>query len=91
MSVVTSVSTALAAPEGAVRETRPGELLLETTAPALPGFADRITSDLSGRLMSLFASDEQDATGRFLLHHVWFLPNLRSFLHLVAPVLPAEP
>ena len=91
MSVVTSVSTALEAPAGAVRETRPGELLLETTATALPGFADRITTRLSGRLMSLFASDERDATGQFLLHHVWFLPNLRSFLHLLAPVLPAEP
>ena len=91
MSVMTSVSTALEAPAGAVRETRPGELLLETTAAALPEFADRITSHLSGRLMSLFASDERDATGQFLLHHVWFLPNLRSFLHLVAPVLPSEP
>ena len=91
MSVVTSVSTALEVPEEAIRETRPGELLLETTPTALPGFADRITTCLSGRLMSLFASDERDATGRFLLHHLWFLPNLRAFLHLVAPVPPAEP
>jgi Ni,Fe-hydrogenase III large subunit/Ni,Fe-hydrogenase III component G len=91
MSVVTSVSTGLAVPEGAVRETRPGELLLETTASALPGFADRITAGLSGRLMSLFASDERDVAGRFLLHHLWFLPGLRSFLHLMAPVLPVEP
>jgi Ni,Fe-hydrogenase III large subunit/Ni,Fe-hydrogenase III component G len=57
----------------------------------LPGFADRITVGLSGRLLSLFASDERAPAGRFLLHHLWFLPGLRTFLQLVAPVLPAEP
>ena len=91
MSVVTTVSTALEVPEQAVRETRPGELLLETTTSALSGFADRVTGDLSGRLLSLFASDERDVSGRFLLHHLWFLPGLRTFLRIAAPVLPAEP
>ena len=80
MSVVTTVSTALEVPERAVRETRPGELLLETTTSALSGFADRVTGGLSGRLLSLFASDERDVSGRFLLHHLWFLPGLRTFL-----------
>ncbi|MGZ8982309.1 MAG: NADH-quinone oxidoreductase subunit C, partial [Burkholderiaceae bacterium] len=91
MSVVTTVSTALDVPERAVRETRPGELLLETTTSELSGFADRVTGGLSGRLLSLFASDERDVSGRFLLHHLWFLPGLRTFLRLAAPVLPAEP
>jgi Ni,Fe-hydrogenase III large subunit/Ni,Fe-hydrogenase III component G len=91
MSVVATVSTALELPDGSVREPHPGELLLETTASALPGFADRITAGLSGRLLSLFGSDERDSTGRFLLHHVWLLPGLRTFLRLVAPVSPAEP
>ena len=91
MSIVATVSTALGVPEGSVRETRPGELMLETTTSALPDFADRVTVGLSGRLLSLFASDQRDTNGRFLLHHLWFLPNLRSFLQIVAPVLPGEP
>ena len=91
MSSVGAVSAALALTDGGVRETRPGELLLETTSSSFPDFADRITDRLSGRLLSLFASDERAASGRFLVHHVWSLPNLRSFLQVVAPVLPNEP
>ena len=41
--------------------------------------------------MSLFASDERQAACRFLLHHVWFIPSLRPFLHIAAPVDPARP
>ena len=91
MSVVATVSTALDIPERAVRQTRPGELLLETTTSELSGFADRVTGVLSGRLLSLFASDEREVGGRFVLHHLWFLPGLRTFLRLAAPVLAAEP
>ena len=91
MSSVGAVSAALGLTEGGLRETRPGELLLETTSSSLPDFADRITDRLSGRLLTLFASDERAASGRFLVHHVWSLRNLRSFLQVVAPVLPDEP
>jgi len=70
MSVVTTVSTALEVPEQAVREIRPGELMLETTTSALSGFADRVTGDLSGRLLSLFASDERHVRGRLVLQHL---------------------
>ena len=65
MSSVGAVSAALGLTDGAVRETRPGELLLQTTQSSLPDFADRITDRLSGRLLSLFASDERAASGRF--------------------------
>jgi Ni,Fe-hydrogenase III large subunit/Ni,Fe-hydrogenase III component G len=91
MSSVGAVSAALGLTEGGLRETRPGELLLETTSSSFPDFADRITDRLSGRLLTLFASDERAASGRFLVHHVWSLRNLRSFLQVVAPVLPDEP
>jgi Ni,Fe-hydrogenase III large subunit/Ni,Fe-hydrogenase III component G len=91
MSSVGAVSAALGLTDAGVRETRPGELLLETTSSSFPDFSDRITDRLSGRLLSLFASDERAASGRFLVHHVWSLPNLRSFLQVVAPVLPSEP
>ena len=91
MSSVGAVSAALGLTDGAVCETRPGEFLLQTTPSLLPDFADRITDRLSGRLLSLFASDERAASGRFLVHHVWSLRNLRSFLQVVAPVLPSEP
>jgi len=91
MPVLTTVATALGVPSGTLRENRPGELLLETATSALPGMADRIADGLSGRLLSLFATDERQAAGRFVLHHVWFLPGLRSFLVLAAPVIPGEP
>jgi len=91
MSSLGAVSAALGLTEGGLRETRPGELLLETTSSSFPDFADRITDRLSGRLLTLFASDERAASGRFLVHHVWSLRNLRSFLQVVAPVLPDEP
>lgn len=91
MSTVQAVSLALGVTEADVRETRPGELLLETTPSELPRLADRITERLSGRLLSLFASDERAESNRFLVHHVWLLSNLRSFLRVVAPVLPGQP
>jgi Ni,Fe-hydrogenase III large subunit/Ni,Fe-hydrogenase III component G len=91
MSSVEAVSAALGLTGGGVREIRPGELLLQTTSSSLPSFADRITDRLSGRLLTLFASDERAASGRFLVHHVWSLRNLRLFLQVVAPVLPDEP
>ena len=69
----------------------PASFCSRTTTSALPDFADRVTVGLSGRLLSLFASDERDVSGRFLLHHLWFLPGLRTFLRIAAPVLPAEP
>jgi Ni,Fe-hydrogenase III large subunit/Ni,Fe-hydrogenase III component G len=57
----------------------------------LQNVADRITDRLSGRLLTLFASDQRVASGRFLVHHVWSVPTLRSFLQVVAPVLPSAP
>jgi Ni,Fe-hydrogenase III large subunit/Ni,Fe-hydrogenase III component G len=90
-SIVATVSAALGVTEWAVRERRAGELALETDAAALPALADRAVLGLNGRLISLFASDERSITGRFLVHHVWFLPGVRTFLHISAPVDPAEP
>jgi Ni,Fe-hydrogenase III large subunit/Ni,Fe-hydrogenase III component G len=78
-------------PQWFVRARRAGEVMLETDAAALPALADRVAIGLSGRLMSLFASDERSASGRFLLHHMWSLPNLRTFLHITVPVDPAHP
>jgi Ni,Fe-hydrogenase III large subunit len=46
---------------------------------------------LNGRLLSVFASDERRSTNRFLLHHVWSLPGVSSFLRLVTPIDPAGP
>ncbi len=89
--LVARVSEALGVVEWAVRERRAGELILETDKTALPALADRVSASLGGRLMSLFASDERQTTGRFLLHHVWSLPTLRTFLDVIAQVDPAEP
>ena len=90
-SVIATVATALGVPDWFVRERRAGELVLETDAAALPMLADRAALGLNARLMSLFASDERNTSGRFLLHHVWSLRNLRTFLHIATPVDPAQP
>jgi Ni,Fe-hydrogenase III large subunit/Ni,Fe-hydrogenase III component G len=89
--VVPAVSAALGVHEWAVRERRGGELVLETDAAALPALADRTAQGLNGRLMSLFASDDRSTSGHFLLHHVWSLPKLASFLRIVTPVDAGQP
>ena len=86
-----TVSAALGVTESAVRERRAGELMLEADLAALPSLADRTALGLHGRLMSLFASDERQTADRFVLHHVWSLPGLRTFLHIAAPIDPARP
>jgi Ni,Fe-hydrogenase III large subunit/Ni,Fe-hydrogenase III component G len=83
-----TVAETLGVNEWAVRARRAGELVLETVPDMLPTVARRAARDLDGRLMSLFASDEREADGHFLLHHVWSLPALRTFLHVTAPIDP---
>ncbi len=86
-----TVAAALAVPASAVHELHPGELVLEATAAALPELSDRAAVGLNGRLSSLFASDERGSSNRFLLHHVWSLKGLASFLRIVTPLEPAQP
>ena len=86
-----TVNEALTLGPEAVREVRPGECLVETTAAALPDLADRIARELNGRLYSLFATDDREAAGHFTLHHLWLLRGLRTFLRLSAPISPATP
>jgi Ni,Fe-hydrogenase III large subunit/Ni,Fe-hydrogenase III component G len=85
------VPAALGLADWAVSEPHTGELTMEAEAAALPALADRIVTDLDGRLTTLFASDERQATGRFVVHHVWSLPRHRTFLHIAAPIAPATP
>ena len=86
-----TIATSLGVAEWHVREQRPGELIMDADAAALPALADRVALALDGRLLSLFASDERIANSRFLLHQVWSLPRLRTFLRIVAAVDPAAP
>lgn len=88
---IATVAEALGVADAAVRERRDGELVLEADAAALPGLADRAAHGLNGRLISLFATDEREATGAFRIHHVWSLPARRVFLHVSAAVDPAAP
>jgi Ni,Fe-hydrogenase III large subunit/Ni,Fe-hydrogenase III component G len=85
------VSTALDVSDGAIRELRPGELLLDAGLATLPALADRAVTGLDGRLMTLFATDDRHAAGRFHMHYVWSLPGLQAFLRVSAPVDPTEP
>ena len=88
---MTTIAAALGVADGLLREPRAGEVTLEIGAAALPVLADRIVSGLGGRLMSLFATDERQASGRFVVHHVWSLPQHRTFLHLAASIEPETP
>jgi Ni,Fe-hydrogenase III large subunit/Ni,Fe-hydrogenase III component G len=90
-AVVTSVAEALGWETGAIREVHPGELVLRAELADLPELADRAVLALGARLMSLFGSDERARTGSFFVHHLWFLPGLRTFLRMSAPVDPATP
>jgi Ni,Fe-hydrogenase III large subunit/Ni,Fe-hydrogenase III component G len=91
MNLSAHVSSALSVADGSVRELRPGELVLEVETAALSAVAERVVRGFGARLISLFATDERPATGRFFVHHVWSLPELRAFLRLSAPVDPATP
>ncbi len=88
---MTKVAAALGIAPAELREGRPGELALELGAAALPAMVDRIAVGLAGRLVSLLATDEREASGRFVLRHVWSLPAERTFLHLAVPVDPGAP
>jgi Ni,Fe-hydrogenase III large subunit/Ni,Fe-hydrogenase III component G len=90
ISALAAVAQALGVPDGAVTERRPGELVMETGLQAVPALADRAAA-LSGRLVTLVATDERHTSGRFMLHHVWSLPQLRTFLEFTAPIDPASP
>ena len=84
--VVATVSAALGGARSAVVEPRAGELTLVASPAALPALVDAVMEGLSGRLVSLFATDERTVDGRFHLHHVWSLSALRSFLHVSTPL-----
>lgn len=86
MSTRSDVATALGVEGRAVREVHDGELLLEAGARDLPRLADCVMRGLNGRLLSLFASDERGTTGAFVVHQVWSLPQLRTWLRVAAPV-----
>jgi Ni,Fe-hydrogenase III large subunit/Ni,Fe-hydrogenase III component G len=86
-----TIAGALGIAEWHVRELRAAEIVVEVDAAALPAIAERIALALEGRLVSLFATDERTGSGRFLLHHVWSLPRLRTFLRVTAPLDPAAP
>ena len=92
MSVVTTVSTALEVPERAVRETRPGELLLETTTSALSGFADRVDRG-SERTAPVPLRERRARCQRAISPAPSVVlagpPDPSS--RIAAPVLPAEP
>ena len=81
-----TVAAALGVAPTALREPRPGELTLEVRREELPARADAVATTLHGRLLSLFATDERDTVGRFIVHHVWSLPGIRMFLRISALV-----
>jgi Ni,Fe-hydrogenase III large subunit/Ni,Fe-hydrogenase III component G len=91
-SAVDQISIALGVPADHLEEVSAGgEVACEVDAAALPATADQVTAELAGRLVSLFATDERAEANRFVVHQVWSLPALRTFLRVWAPVDPGAP
>jgi Ni,Fe-hydrogenase III large subunit/Ni,Fe-hydrogenase III component G len=90
-STASTIAAAIGVPEWEVRERRPGELILETRTARLRAAADAVSGPLGGRLATLFATDERADAGRFVVHYVWSLPRLQTFLEIAAPIDPATP
>ena len=90
-TVTTEIANALNVAEYRIRAIRPGEAALEVPIADLPLIADAAVERLDARLLSLFGADERARRGRFVVHHVWSLPRLDTFLSVSAPVDPAEP
>jgi Ni,Fe-hydrogenase III large subunit/Ni,Fe-hydrogenase III component G len=85
------VAAALNVLDWAVRDIRPGELMLEADSASIPALADRVVTALNGRLMSLFATDERTTANKFFVHYLWSLPTQRTFLRIATPVDPEQP
>lgn len=90
-SVTPAIAAALGVADDRLRDHAPGEVVLDARAGDFPAIADAAVSQLQGRLLSLFATDERTTTGQFFVHHVWSLPALRTFLRVSAPVSPETP
>jgi len=88
---LTAVASALGLPDAIIREPHRGELAVEALASDLPVLADAVVAHLNGRLVSLFATDERARRGHFVVHHVWSLPQAKTFLRISAPVEATEP
>ncbi len=90
-TVTTEIASALNVAEYSIRAIRPGEVAIEVPAADLPFMANAAVERLNARLLSLFGADERARRGRFVVHHVWSLPRLDTFLSVSAPVDPAAP
>ena len=90
-SASTAVATALGLPIEMVREPHGGELVVEAPVSELPALADAVVAHLNGRLVSLFATDERADRRRFVVHHVWSVPQARTFLRIAAAVEQSAP
>jgi Ni,Fe-hydrogenase III large subunit/Ni,Fe-hydrogenase III component G len=86
---VAAVAVALGLAKERVSRLRAGELVLDAHPAELPALADRAVRGLGARLLSLFGSDERQTAGTFVVHHVWSLPRLGTFLRIAAPVDPS--
>lgn len=90
-NVTAAIAAALAVVSDRIRLPRPAEAAIEVHPADLPALADAAVASLDGRLLSLFATDERATHGRYVVHQVWSLPRLGTFLCVSAPIDPAEP
>ena len=90
-TVMDTVAGALGVASHRIRSPRPGEVAIDVHPADLPAFADAAAAGLDGRLLSLFATDERARYGRFVIHQIWSLCKLETFLCMSAPIDPVDP
>jgi Ni,Fe-hydrogenase III large subunit/Ni,Fe-hydrogenase III component G len=86
VNAVTTVAGCLGVADQAVRVVREGELAIEVAADRLSAIADALVTQLDARLLTLFATDDRQSRGVFLVHHVWSVRDAHTFLRVVVPV-----
>jgi Ni,Fe-hydrogenase III large subunit/Ni,Fe-hydrogenase III component G len=89
-AITKAIADALGVAESAVLVLREGELALEVATSDLSRVADALVSRLDARLMTLFATDERQQRGVFVVHQIWSCRNEHVFLRVTVAVDPAD-
>lgn len=85
-----TVTEALGMAESAVHVVHDSELVIDVASSELARVADALVSHLDARLLTLFATDERQPRGVFVIHQVWSCRREHAFLRVTASVDPVD-
>jgi len=75
----------------AVHSTQPNEVYFHAKLDLVPGFCGHLYKKWNARLVSVFADDERQTQGAFMLYNVYALDAAHGFFILRAPIPPENP